>query len=84
MFAPSKTGQTGLTTGSHSSVAVARRQTGNCLMNAISDFVSLIPIQPPIEYITQENLQRILNKVNLLNYVETTKTKTFPETINLI
>jgi hypothetical protein len=53
-------------------------------MNNISDFESLIPIQPPIEYITQENLQRILNKVNLLNYVETTKAKTFPETVNLI
>jgi hypothetical protein len=50
MFAPSKTAQTGLTTGSHSSVAVAKRQTGNCFMNVISDFDSLIPIQAPTQF----------------------------------
>jgi len=51
-------------------------------MNAISEFQSLIPIQPPIKYITQENLQRILKKVNLLNYVEAARIKIFPETMN--
>jgi hypothetical protein len=70
MFAPSKIAHTGLTTGSHSSVAVAKRQTGNCLINAISDFESLIPIQAPTLLFWQKICKRIVNKVNLLNHFD--------------